>query len=371
MDRTVWCPNCGVGNLSWRSRCESCGAPLHVEVTNQGPTTPVNLTVEYPEHLSRVLLFFKWLLAIPLYIGLFFYAVSAGIVTFIAFWAILFIGRYPQVMFNHVRGYLEWQFKIYAYFPLLMSDSWFPEEVDYEVDYPERSSRLALVFLKLPSFLLDIVPGLYGLVLAFLFIVAIPVWCVILLLGKYPRRLFEFNVGLLQWVARVMTWQWLLRDDWSLFGTKRPVQIAVVIGLATMLVLSISSYTPVLPSITPLGLWFGGIGYGGQGEAVVTEFMEAGRAPDIEAATRLQVDPVAMRTDVENFILQNRYLFNGFDSAQCTGWAYNKELGESAVLQLQGELNYQSGPKGTFQCTLVKMVDKWKIYSIWINRPPE
>lgn len=35
MDRTLRCPKCGAENLSWRGRCESCGAPLHEDIREQ------------------------------------------------------------------------------------------------------------------------------------------------------------------------------------------------------------------------------------------------------------------------------------------------------------------------------------------------
>jgi len=35
MDRMLKCPKCGAENLSWRERCESCGAPLHEEKREQ------------------------------------------------------------------------------------------------------------------------------------------------------------------------------------------------------------------------------------------------------------------------------------------------------------------------------------------------
>jgi len=138
-----------------------------------------------------------------------------------------------------------------------------------------------------------------------------------------------------------------------------------------MLTLSVISFTPLTFPVTPVGVWLGGVGYGGQGEAVVTQFVEAGRESDIEEAVSLTYDPVTMRSDVENFIVQNRYLFDDFQDAKCTGWNYSKEVGQPAVLALQGELVYTSDPKGTFECYLVKSGGVWKVGSLSINRPPQ
>jgi len=81
---------------------------------------PVTLTVEYPERLSRGLVllkaFFDWLyVGIPHGICLWLYGIAVGIVNFIAFWAILFTGRYPRGMFDFVVGYLRWSNNVSAY----------------------------------------------------------------------------------------------------------------------------------------------------------------------------------------------------------------------------------------------------------------
>jgi tetratricopeptide (TPR) repeat protein len=209
------------------------------------PPTPalVHLDIEYPERLSRLLIFVKWLLAIPLYIVLLLLGIGACIVTFIAFWAILFTGRYPERPFDVIKMVMAFQFKLYSYFPLLLTDRWWPGEehpLKYKVDRPESLSRLVLV-LKLVSFLLNVVLAIIEVGICVLFIVAIPVWWVILITGKYPRKLFDFNVRLLQWLARVMAWQLLMHDNWRLFGTTRPVQVAVTAGIVGFLALGIIS----------------------------------------------------------------------------------------------------------------------------------
>src|SRR6476620_1083594 len=60
---------------------------------------PVTVEVDQPEELSRWLIFVKWLLVIPHLIVLLFLYVAASVVVFIAFFAILFTGRYPRGMF--------------------------------------------------------------------------------------------------------------------------------------------------------------------------------------------------------------------------------------------------------------------------------
>ena len=264
-ENQVPCPNCGHLNLSYGSYCSECGSVLDgVAVTGvmDAPLAgdiyvPVRLSIEYQEPQStgeaisnRLLLFVKWLFAIPLYFLMLFYGIAAFIVTFIAFWAILFTGRFPEGLFGFVRGYFQFAYHVFSYFPLLLTNQWFPDEsisLRLEIDYPpEPLSRLLLVFVKLPSFLLGIVSNLGAFVLLLLFLLSIPSWFVILFTGRYPRSWFGPSVAMLEWDCRVSVWQNLMRDDISLFGTTTTIKILVVIGLAGGLILGIgncSSYS--------------------------------------------------------------------------------------------------------------------------------
>jgi Domain of unknown function (DUF4389) len=87
---------------------------------------PVRLEVDYDENLSRWLIFVKWLLIVPHLIVLVFLGIAAYVVVFIAFFAILFTGRYPRGMFDFVTGVLRWSNRVYAYGHWLMTDRYPP-----------------------------------------------------------------------------------------------------------------------------------------------------------------------------------------------------------------------------------------------------
>ena len=256
-----FCARCGARVWPGESFCANCGQSVirgPEPDTDRGLYAPVRLTVtyEYVESLSpgqlvtiRLLLFVKWLFAIPLYLFGTLYGIVSIIVVFIAFWAILFTGRFPVGLFAFVRGFVQYEYRILAYFPLLLTNHWTPNDlhpVSVEIDYPESNSRLVLVFLKLPSFLLDVVGNLASVSLLILFVVSVPAWFVILVTGRYPESWFRAILPLLEWNCRVSVWQYLMRDEVSLFGTTKPVKVLVVIGLVVSLLVSLQNCSVAL-----------------------------------------------------------------------------------------------------------------------------
>ncbi len=81
---------------------------------------PVNVTIQYPEKLSRgmvvVKLLFGWLyVGIPHGIALGVLGVAAGVVLIVGFFAVLFTGKFPKSMFDFVLGYMRWGQRVGAY----------------------------------------------------------------------------------------------------------------------------------------------------------------------------------------------------------------------------------------------------------------
>lgn len=89
----------------------------------------VHLDIPYPnaeQDLNRWLPLVKWFLAIPHYIVLFFLGVAAFVCIVIAWFAILFTGRYPPGLFAIVTGFLRWGLRVSAYAFLLTTDRYPP-----------------------------------------------------------------------------------------------------------------------------------------------------------------------------------------------------------------------------------------------------
>jgi hypothetical protein len=89
----------------------------------------VRLDFPYPDvptELNRWLPLVKWFLAIPHYVVLFFLDVAAIIVVIIAWFAILFTGRYPRGMFDFVEGVIRWHNRVVGYAFILVTDQYPP-----------------------------------------------------------------------------------------------------------------------------------------------------------------------------------------------------------------------------------------------------
>jgi hypothetical protein len=87
---------------------------------------PLVFQVDYDENLSRWMIFVKWLLAIPHVIILWFLEIALIVVVIIAWFAILFTGRYPRGMFDFVNGVIRWWIRVQAYAFWLMTDRYPP-----------------------------------------------------------------------------------------------------------------------------------------------------------------------------------------------------------------------------------------------------
>jgi hypothetical protein len=235
-----------------------------MSMTAADPLTgyPLRLEGALDQPLSRGLWLVKWLLAIPHFVILFFLWIALLATSLVAWFAILFTGRYPRSLFDFNVGVLRWTWRVGFYsYSALGTDRYPPftlEDVpDYparlEVRYPQEFSRgLALVkwwLLAIPHYLIVAVfldtswtvwgtdgpwqaVSFGGLITLMVLIAAV----VLLFTARYPKPIYDFVLGMNRWVFRVAAYALLMTDRYPPFrldmGGQEPPAEALAVKTA-------------------------------------------------------------------------------------------------------------------------------------------
>jgi Domain of unknown function (DUF4389) len=128
-----WWFNFALELLRFDTRLTSYVFLLRDEYPSVDDEQAVHLDVPYPDakrDLNRWLPLVKWFLAIPHYVVLLFLYIAAIVVAIIAWFAILFTGRYPRGLFGFVVGVTRWELRVVAYAFLLSTDRYPPFSLD-------------------------------------------------------------------------------------------------------------------------------------------------------------------------------------------------------------------------------------------------
>jgi hypothetical protein len=198
------------------------------------PNHPVGFDVEYPDRpLDRVSSFFRLLFAVPILIvlaaiggpafgaggdsgGLFFIGLASGLLVVPPLLMIVVREKYPRWWFDFNLAFLRFDNRVIGYLLLLRDE--FPstdeeQAVHLDLPYPEvradlnRWLPLVKWFLAIPHYVVLIVLDIAVVV------GAIVAWFAILFTGRYPRRLFNFVVGVMRWHNRVVGYAFALVTD--------------------------------------------------------------------------------------------------------------------------------------------------------------
>jgi hypothetical protein len=198
---------------------------------------PTRFDVERPPSQSRLTNFplgigflIRSILLIPQFIVVYLVSIVAAILYFVATFAILFTGKYPEGMYNFVANYVRWNANVSGYL-LSLYDKYPPfsgsQQADYplkfSVPYPATSSRLLnfplfiglmiRAVLLIPHFII-----IYFLALAEFVVVFIAQFA-ILFTGSFPAGMHGFAVGVSRWSTRLSAYMFGLSDRYPPFST--------------------------------------------------------------------------------------------------------------------------------------------------------
>ncbi|GEM_PF-185461 len=189
------------------------------------------LEFKYQERYSRgelllrtILGFFYLILPHALLLGIF--GIAAAVLQFLAFWVILFTGRYPESWFEFQVKYMRWNLRLtarifnladgYPAFGLNATD----DNVTFEVPYPEKISRGLTLVRGLFGFIYVMIP--HGIILSLLNVavslLSFIAFFAILFTGKHPKGMFDFVVYFLRWNQRVSLYLGHMTDTYPPFS---------------------------------------------------------------------------------------------------------------------------------------------------------
>jgi len=193
----------------------------------------IKLTIQHQESYSRGELLLRTFFGgiymfLPHAFMMMFCQIWAGILSFIAWWVVLFTGKYPQSFFEYQVKMIRWSVRLSAR-SMNLADGYpafFPSGTDdktsFDVDYPETLSRGLLLLRMFFGLFYILLP--HGFVLIFRMIGAafmrFLAWWAILFTGEYPKGWHDFQVGTLRWGIRVNAYYMFMTDTYPPFSGK-------------------------------------------------------------------------------------------------------------------------------------------------------
>ena len=219
-----------------------------VPVAEPAHAYPLRLEGRLDLPVSRWLWLVKWFLAIPHFIVLAFLWIAFFVLTIVAFFAILFTGRYPRSIFDFNVGVLRWSWRVAFYATHVLGTDRYPPfslapddgPATLDVVYPDHLSRglvlvkswlLAIPHLVIVGLLVGTAERRGVATLSLLGALVLVVGFALLFTNRYPRGLFDFLMGINRWVLRVVAYVALMTDEYPPFrldqGGAEPPQVTM------------------------------------------------------------------------------------------------------------------------------------------------
>jgi hypothetical protein len=189
-----------------------------MQMTSRQPS----FTMPWQERQSRLTTFFRWLLVIPAALWVSIWGLALIVTVPIAWFAVLFTGRYPQALYEFHASFARYLTKVYGYYSLA-TDTWPGFSGTEDDGYPVRLlvgpplteySRLKValrIFLMIPvlliAYAMQIVAGIASLI----------AWFAIVITGKLPEGIHQMIRLGVSYQQRALPYYMLMTEDWPTF----------------------------------------------------------------------------------------------------------------------------------------------------------
>jgi len=192
-------------------------------VTTAAPAYPFGVDVDGPAAQNRLSVLLRILYVIPHIIVLYFIGLAVAVVTVIAWFSILFTGKYPQGLLQFSVNATHWQTRANAYMYLL-TDKYPPFAMGADDTYPvrfwgegeiegrNRVTTFFRYFMLIPQAIVLYLVSIAAVIVLFI------AWIVALFAGSVPAGMHNFLAGTLRWTTRVGAYGSLLTDKYPPFS---------------------------------------------------------------------------------------------------------------------------------------------------------
>jgi hypothetical protein len=182
----------------------------------------VQVDVPYTEGpRNRGTVAIRLILAIPHIVIVYVWNIAVEVVSVIHWFIQVFTGKRNKSLFDFANRYFDYASRTYGYLGLLFDE--YPGFIDdngktplrYNLEYTEPVNRLTAglrIIWAIPAFLISMVLGIA------VFFVTIVVWFAIVITGKHPRGMFDFQLKGFRYSMQTNVYAGLLTDDYPKYG---------------------------------------------------------------------------------------------------------------------------------------------------------
>ncbi len=181
---------------------------------------PIHLVVTDDLVRSRLTVFFRLLLAIPLFLWFYLWSLAAIVAAFVAWLAGIVTGRVPNALHSFLTQYVRFATHINAYvwiaanpYPGFLGEPGYP--VDVEIADPVEQSRLTIFFRLLLAIPAVIVTNVLQNVA---FVVAVLGWFLGVITGRMHKGMEELLAYILRYQAQTFGYVLLLTQRYPSFS---------------------------------------------------------------------------------------------------------------------------------------------------------